>query len=57
MQLTLEVMNLNPKKVMARKNNPQKTNKSNSGVCVEPLTKIFIFSDCIENSSFPDELK
>ena len=50
-----EVRNLNPKKATTHKNIPPKVLKSNSNVCVEPLTKIF--NDCIENSSFPDELK
>ena len=50
-----EVRNLNPKKATTHKNIPPKILKSNSDVCVEPLTKIF--NDCIENSSFPDELK
>ena len=49
------VRNLNPKKATTHKNIPPKILKSNSDVCVEPLTKIF--NDCIENSSFPDELK
>ena len=50
-----EVRNLNPKKATTHKNIPPKILKSNSDVCVEPLTQIF--NDCIENSSFPDELK
>ena len=50
-----EVRNLNPKKATTYKNIPPKILKSNSDVCVEPLTKIF--NDCIENPSFPDELK
>ena len=50
-----EVRNLNPKKATTDKNIPPKILKSNSKVCVEQLTKIF--NDCIENSSFPDELK
>ena len=50
-----EVRNLNPKKATTHKNIPPKILKSNSDVCVEPLTKIL--NDCIENSSFPDELK
>ena len=50
-----EVRNLNPKKATTHKNIPPKILKSNSDVCVGPLTKIF--NDCIENSSFPDELK
>ena len=50
-----EVKNLNPKKATTHKNIPPKILKSNSDVCVEPLTQIF--NDCIENSTFPDELK
>ena len=50
-----EVRNLNPKKATTHKNIPPKILKSNSDVCVEPLTQIF--NDCIENSSFPDEVK
>ena len=50
-----EVRNLNPKKATTHKSIPPKILKSNSDVCVEPLTQIF--NDCIENSSFPDELK
>ena len=50
-----EVRNLNPKKATTHKNIPPKILKSNSDICVEPLTQIF--NDCIENSSFPDELK
>ena len=50
-----EVRNLNPKKATTPKNIPPRILKSNSDVCVEPLTQIF--NDCIENSSFPDELK
>ena len=50
-----EVRNLNPKKATTHKNIPPKILKSNSDVCVEPLTQIF--NDCIENSTFPDELK
>ena len=48
-----EVRNLNHKKATTHKNIPPKILKSN--ICVEPLTQIF--NDCIENSSFPDELK
>ena len=50
-----EVRNLNPKKATTHKNIPPKILKSNSDVCVEPLTKIF--NDSIANSSFPDKLK
>ena len=50
-----EVRNLNPKKATTLKNIPPKILKSNSDVCGELLTEIF--NDCIENSSFPDELK
>ena len=50
-----EVRNLNPKKATTYTNISTKILKSNSDVCVEPLTQIF--NDCIENSSFPDELK
>ena len=50
-----EVRNLNPKKATTKKNIPPKILKSNSNVCVEPLTKIF--NDCIDKSTFPDELK
>ena len=50
-----EVRNLNPKKATTHKNVPPKILKSNSDICVEPLTQIF--NDCIENSSLPDELK
>ena len=50
-----EVRNLNPKKATTHKNIPPKILKYNSDVCVEPLTQIF--NDCIENSTFPDELK
>ena len=50
-----EVTNLNPKKATTHKNIPPKILKSNSDICVESLTQIF--NDCIENSSFPDELK
>ena len=50
-----EVRNLNPKKATTHKNIPPKILKSNSDIYVEPLTQIF--NDCIENSSFPDELK
>ena len=53
--LDKEVRNLNPKKATTHKNVPPKILKSNSDICVEPLTQIF--NDCIENSSFPDELK
>ena len=57
MLLTLEVRNLNPKKDMARRLIPPKTLRSTSDVCVKSLTKIFIFNHCLENSSFPDEIK
>ena len=50
-----EVRNLNPKKATTHKNIPPKILKSNSDVCVEPLTKIF--NGYVENWSFPDELK
>ena len=50
-----EVRDLNPKKATTHKNIPPKILKSNSDVCVEPLTQIF--NDCIEHSSFPNELK
>ena len=50
-----EVRSLNPKKATTHKNIPPKILKSNSVVCVEPLTQIF--NDCIEKSTFPDELK
>ena len=50
-----EVRSLNPKKATTHKNIPSKILKSNSDVCVEPLTQIF--NDCIEKSTFPDELK
>ena len=50
-----EVRDLNPKKATTHKNIPPKILKSNSDVCVEPLTQIF--KDCIEHSSFPNELK
>ena len=50
-----EVRSLNPKKATTHKNIPPKILKSNSDVCVEPLTQIF--NDCIEKSTFPDELK
>ena len=50
-----EVKDLNPKKATTHKNIPPNILKSNSDVCVEPLTQIF--NDCIENSTFPDELK
>ena len=49
-----EVRDLNPKKATRHKNIPPKILKSNSDVCVESLTKIF--NDCIEHSSFPNEL-
>ena len=49
-----EVKNLNPKKATTHKNIPPKILKSNSDVCVEPFTNLI---DCIENSTFPDELK
>ena len=41
-----EVRDLNPKKATLHKNIPPKILKSNSDVCVEPLTQIF--NDCIE---------
>ena len=50
-----EVRSLNPKRATTHKNIPPKIHKSNSYVCVEPLTQIF--NDCIEKSTFPDELK
>jgi hypothetical protein len=50
-----EVWNLNPKKATTHKNIPPKILKSNSDLCTEPLAQIF--NDCIENSTFPDELK
>ena len=50
-----EVRNLNPKKATTHKSIPPKILKSNSDVCVEPLTQIL--NDCIEDSTFPDELK
>ena len=50
-----EIRNLNPKKATTHKNIPPKFLQSNSDICVELLTQIF--NDCIENSSFPDELK
>ena len=50
-----EVRNLNPKKATTHKNIPPKVLKSMSDVCMEPLTQIF--NDCIDNSTFPDELK
>ena len=53
--LDKEVSDLNPRKATTHKNVPPKILKSNSDICVEPLTQIF--NDCIENSSFPDELK
>ena len=53
--LDKEVRDLNPKKATTHKNVPPKILKSNSDICVETLTQIF--NDCIENSSFPDELK
>ena len=46
---------LNPKKATKYKNIPPKVLKSMSDVCVEPLTHIF--NDCIDSSTFPDELK
>ena len=36
-----EVRNLNPKKATTHKNIPPKILKSNSDICVEPLTQIF----------------
>ena len=42
-------------KATSHKNIPPKILKSNSDVCVEPLTQIF--NDCVENLTFPDELK
>ena len=53
--LDKEVRDLNPRKATTHKNVPPKILKLNSDICVEPLTQIF--NDCIENSSFPDELK
>ena len=53
--LDKEVSDLNPRKATTHKNVPPKILKLNSDICVEPLTQIF--NDCIENSSFPDELK
>ena len=50
-----EVNNLNTKKATTHKNIPTKILKSNSDVCVAPLTQIL--NDCIQNSTFPDELK
>ena len=50
-----EVRNLNPKKATTHKNIPPKILKSNSDACVQPLTQIF--NDCVENSTFPNELK
>ena len=50
-----EVRGLNPKKVTTHKNIPPKILKSNSDVCVEPFTQLF--NDCIEDLSFPNELK
>ena len=43
------------RKLQRTKNIPHKILKSNSDICVKPLTKIF--KECIENSSFPNELK
>ena len=51
-----EVRDLNPKKATTHKNIPPIILKFNSDVCVEPLTQIFN-DDCIEHSSFPNELK
>ena len=53
--LDKEVSDLNPRKATTHKNVPPKILKLNSDICVQPLTQIF--NDCIENSSFPDELK
>ena len=50
-----EVRGLNPKKATTHKNIPPTILKSNSDVCVEPLTQLF--TDCIEHLSFPNELK
>ena len=50
-----EIRNLNPKKATTHKNIPSKILKSNSDLCVEPLTQIF--NDCVDNSTFHDELK
>ena len=50
-----EVRNLNPKKTTTHKSIPPKTLKSNSDLCIEPLA--LIFNDCVEHSTFPDELK
>ena len=50
-----EIRNLNPKKATAHKNIPPEILKSNSDLCVEPLTQIF--NDCVDNSTFPNELK
>ena len=50
-----EVRSLIPKKATTHTNIPPKILKSNSDVCVEPLTQIL--NDCIEDSTFPDKLK
>ena len=49
------IRNLNPKRATTHKNITPKILKSNSDLCVEPLTQIF--NDCVYNSTFPDELK
>ena len=55
MPLPKEARNLDPTKATTFKSIRHKRLKSNSDVCVEPLTHIF--NDCVENSTFPDELK
>ena len=50
-----EAKDLNLKYATTHKNIPPKLLKSNSDVCVEPLTQIF--NDCIDHLSFPSDLK
>ena len=46
---------MNPEKATTHENIPPKILKSIPDVCVEPLTQIF--NDCIDYSTFSDELK
>ena len=55
MTCLIHYRSLNHKKATTHKNVPPKILRSNSDVCVEPLTQVF--NDCIEKSTFPDELK